>query len=54
MSKGAQGQRVSMSEWNPVLIAIAFKRLDIVRYFNQELKISLKQACKDPSPHISE
>jgi hypothetical protein len=25
-----------MSNWNPLLIAIAFKRLDIVRYFLQD------------------
>ena len=25
--------KVSMMNWNPLLIAIAFKRLDIVRYF---------------------
>jgi len=26
-------EKVSMAEWNPFLVAVAFKRLDIVRYF---------------------
>lgn len=29
----AKGEKLSMKEWNPLLIAIAFKRLEIVRYF---------------------
>ena len=31
-----------MAEWNPLLVAVAFKKLDIVRYFTQQLKISVK------------
>jgi hypothetical protein len=34
--------RQSMAEWNPLLLAIAFKRLDIVRYFLHELMLSLR------------
>ncbi len=26
-------EKVSMAEWNPFLVAVAFKKLDIVRYF---------------------
>lgn len=37
-----------MAEWNPLLVAIAFKRVEIVRYFTHELKISLRLACQDP------
>jgi hypothetical protein len=37
-------QKVSMKEWNPMLVAIAFKKIDIVRYFMQQLKLSLKWA----------
>lgn len=43
------GSKVSMADWNPMLVAIAFKRTDIVRYFIQELKISVKLACRDPT-----
>lgn len=35
-------EKVSMAEWNPLLVAVAFKKLDIVRYFTQQLKISVK------------
>jgi len=38
-----------MSEWNPLLLAIAFKKLDIVRYFTSELNISIRQAGKKPA-----
>lgn len=30
-----------MSEWNPLLVAIALKKIDIVRYLLQTVKISL-------------
>jgi hypothetical protein len=44
-----------MSDWNPFLVAIAFKRVEIVRYFIEELKISCKFACRDPTiPFTSE
>lgn len=35
-------EKVSMAEWNPFLVAVAFKKLDIVRYFVQQLKISVR------------
>jgi len=28
-------EKVSMAEWNPLLLAIAFKKVEIVRYFLQ-------------------
>lgn len=28
-----KNEKVSMADWNPLLLAIAFKRLDIVHYF---------------------
>jgi hypothetical protein len=34
---GKGGQKVSTSNWNPLLIAIANKQLNIVRYFLNEL-----------------
>lgn len=37
-----------MADWNPLLLAIAFKKLDIVRYFTAELKISVKEAAVKP------
>lgn len=41
-------EKFKLSEWNPLLLAVAFKRLDIVRYFVNELKISLRLALRDP------
>jgi hypothetical protein len=41
-------KRVSMKEWNPMLISIAFKRVDIVRYLIQDLKVSYRLATMDP------
>ncbi len=37
-----------MKDWNPLLIAIAFKRVDIVHYLLQELKISFRHSSRDP------
>jgi hypothetical protein len=47
-------QKHKMENWNPVLHAVAFKRVDIVRYFIHELKISLKLAMRDPSVPLAE
>jgi hypothetical protein len=41
-------EKVSMAEWNPLLLAIAFKRLDIVRYLTSELSISVRHAGSRP------
>ena len=41
--------KISMSNWNPFLIAIAFKRIDVVRYFLHDLKISLRKAGRKPN-----
>jgi hypothetical protein len=29
----SKNDKASMADWNPLLLAIAFKRLDIVHYF---------------------
>ncbi len=42
-------QKYIMKDWNPLLLAIAFKRVEIVRYLIQDLKISLKLATRDPT-----
>jgi hypothetical protein len=34
----------SMAEWNPLLLAVAFKRLEIVRYFVHELRLPIRIA----------
>lgn len=31
-----------MASWNPLLVAIAFRKIDIVRYLLQHLKLSLR------------
>lgn len=37
-----------MADWNPLLVAIAHKKTDIVRYFLYYHKIALKHAGKYP------
>lgn len=41
-------EKVSTADWNPLLVAIAHKKIDIVRYFLDHLKIALKHAGKKP------
>lgn len=43
-----KNDKVSMTSWNPLLVAIAYKRLDIVRYFLQEMHIALRHFGKSP------
>ena len=38
-----------MKDWNPLLLAIAYKRVEIVRYLIQDLKVSFKLATRDPT-----
>ena len=38
--------KVSMAQWNPLLVAIANKKLEIVRYFLHDLKIAIIHAGK--------
>jgi hypothetical protein len=45
MLKGEKGNTVL---WNPLLVAISHKKLDVVQYFLGELKISLRQMGKRP------
>lgn len=47
MGKG--GKKVPMAKWNPLLVAIAFKKIEIVRYFINDLGITLAAAgaCPD-------
>jgi hypothetical protein len=35
------GEKFSTAQWNPLLVAIANKKLDIVKYFIEELSISI-------------
>ena len=42
-------EKVSMNEWNPLLVAIAFKKIDIVRYLINELQVSVRQWVKKPA-----
>ena len=41
-------RKVPMATWNPLLLAIAHKKLDVVRYFLYELKISLSAFGRAP------
>lgn len=40
--KSIANQTESTAHWNPLLIAVANKRIDVVKYFLEELNISLK------------
>jgi hypothetical protein len=40
------GEKLKTDQWSPLLLAIAFKRLTIVRYFIEELKISVRHAAR--------
>jgi len=40
--KSIANQNESTAHWNPLLIAVANKRIDVVKYFLEELNISLK------------
>lgn len=46
-------EKVSMSLWNPLLLAIAFKKLEMVRYFLHTQKIGLRIAGQDPTSEPS-
>jgi hypothetical protein len=35
-------EKIPMNDWNPLLIAISNKRLEIVRYLTQNLNLSVK------------
>lgn len=45
LTKTPAVQKLCMVEWNPFLVAVAFKRVDIIRYFVEDLKISQRLAC---------
>jgi hypothetical protein len=49
LSKSHPPQKISMKDWNPFLLAIAFKRVEIVKYLIQDLKVSSKLATRDPT-----
>lgn len=42
-------EKVSMAEWNPLLLAVAMKKMDIVRYLLNDLKIALRHHGKNPN-----
>lgn len=41
-------EKVTMADWNPLLVAIAFKKIDIVRYLINELQVSVRQWTTKP------
>lgn len=43
-----KGELVSTYDWNPLLVAIASKKIDVVQYFLGELKVSLRQLGRRP------
>jgi hypothetical protein len=49
---GGQQGKVSMANWNPVLLAIGYKKVDILRYLINELKISLSTSATAPDASV--
>jgi hypothetical protein len=37
-----KADKVKMADWNPLLVAIAFKKIEIVKYFLHDMHASLK------------
>ena len=48
------GEKVLTGQWNPLLVAIANKKLDIVKYFLEELSISISLFGLNPSVQVSD
>ena len=46
--KGAGAKKASMAAWNPLLVAVASKKLDIVKYFLNDLQIAIVSAGRAP------
>lgn len=38
-----------MQDWNPLLLAIAYKKLEIIRYFLNDMHVSLRNFGKAPN-----
>jgi hypothetical protein len=47
--KLTQGEKANAKDFNPFLIAVAQKRVDIVRYLINDLNISVRMAGKKPT-----
>lgn len=43
-----QPEKAKMVDWNPLLVAIAYKRLEIVRYFLHDHRVAIRHAGKKP------
>ena len=41
-------EKIPMNDWNPLLIAIANKRIEIVRYLTQNLNLSVREWTRRP------
>ena len=44
----SNGEKFNTSDWNPLLFAVANKQTEIVRYFLEEVKLSLKSFGRKP------
>ena len=49
---GGEVKKVSMANWNPVLLAIAFKKVEVLRYLLNDLRISLATAGTSPDSQV--
>ena len=49
---GGEVKKVSMSNWNPVLLSIAFKKVEILRYLINDLRISLATSGTSPDSQV--
>lgn len=46
-------EKISTADWNPLLLAIGYKKLEIVRYLVQELHVSVRQWTRKPNTPFS-
>ncbi len=45
---GGEVKKVSMANWNPVLLAIAFKKVEILNYLINDMRIPLATTAGSP------
>lgn len=46
-------EKIKMNDWNPLLLAIAYKKIEIVRYFLHDHNASLRIFGSQPSAPVS-
>jgi len=52
--KMSNNEKIPMNDWNPLLIAIANKKIEIVRYLTQNLNLSVREWTRRPGTSLDE